>query len=77
MNLFLRGLYQSPNPPPKDEVDADYRLGKVWVGRFLVAENLKLGHTPSVHEQEFKLAMPNIVFPVFLVDLKKIMEGNE
>ena len=77
MNRFLRTLYRSANPPPKDEVDADYRLGKVWVGRFLVAENLKIGQTATVHEQEFKLAMPNMDFPVFLVDLKKIMEGNE
>ena len=77
MNRFLRTMYRSSNPPPKDEVDADYRLGKVWVGRFLVAENLKIGQTATVHEQELKLAMPNMDFPVFLVDPKKIMEGNE
>ena len=77
MNRFLRTLYRSSNPPPKDEVDADYRLGKVWVGRFLVAENLKQGQTPSIHEQELKLAMPNMDVSVFQVDLKKIMEGSE
>ena len=77
MNLFLRGLYQSPNPPPKDEVDADYRLGKVWVGRFLVAEHLKQGETPTIHEQEFKLAIPNMDLPTFRAELKKLMEKTD
>ena len=43
MNKFLRTLYRSTHAPNRDDVDADYRLGKIWVGSSLIAEHLRQG----------------------------------
>ena len=77
MNKFLRTLYRSSHAPPRDEVDADYRLGKIWVGRFLIAEHLRQGESPTIHEQEFKLALPGLDLAEFRVDFLKLLEGSE
>ena len=58
MNKFLRALYRSENAPPKGEIDADYRLGKVWRGKHLIAEKLRQGEEPTIHETELAAAIP-------------------
>ena len=76
MNKFLRTLYRSSHAPDREEVDADYRLGKVWIGRFLVAEHLRQGDSPTIHDQEFRLALPGLDPTEFRVEFLKLLEGG-
>jgi hypothetical protein len=66
MNAFLRTLYATPGAPPKEQIEAEYKLGKVWFGRHLVAQGLRQDEEMIISDAPLRGSCPELDLPSFI-----------
>ena len=66
MNTFLKTLYAANGAPPKEQIEAEYKLGKIWMGRRLIAQGPKADEQLIISDGHLKNACPDLNMPDFV-----------